>query len=528
MSTNSINIQKKLKFHGIEINSENLALFCFLLISLIINLFPVQYGYFRDELYYIALSKNLAWGYVDVPPLMPFCMAIMRFFFGESLFAIHLLPAIFGVVVLILTREIVKKLGGKLLAQVITLSCLVLSPMFVIVYSWITYMSFDGLFWALCLYYLTRLLTSNDKKYWLYIGVFSGLGLMSRFSILWLDAGIVVAILFTKERKHLISWQFWAAVMIATLIVSPYLIWIVKTNFLTIEYFVKYAQQTTRLSTWGFIIEQIKSTNPLAVPIWLAGLCYFLFQDKGKTFRIFGLTYLVIFALCIIPHAKTYMLWPFYPVLFAGGAVFIEDIGYQYRVFNVTARLYVPLIAAFGLFLLPVVRPVLQVEQLIKYGNYTHLFKPGSTSSTDGHVKQGLLPQQLSDRFGWEEMAAAVAKVYHALPEAQKAKTAIVAGNYGAASALYFYSKKYNIPIPISQHDQYYLWGYRRANTDWNFIMVNNGSFADLQKNFRIVVKVGQIDNKYAIPDENKPIFLCSGLKMPIAEVWRKGKNMSM
>src|SRR5947207_3328972 len=47
-----------------------------------------QYGYFRDELYFIACSKHLAWGYVDQPPMIALLIWIARHLFGESLLAL--------------------------------------------------------------------------------------------------------------------------------------------------------------------------------------------------------------------------------------------------------------------------------------------------------------------------------------------------------------------------------------------------------------------------------------------------------
>ena len=52
------------------------------------------YGYFRDELYYLACSDHLAWGYVDHPPLSIAVLRIWRGVFGDSLVAIRLFPAL--------------------------------------------------------------------------------------------------------------------------------------------------------------------------------------------------------------------------------------------------------------------------------------------------------------------------------------------------------------------------------------------------------------------------------------------------
>jgi hypothetical protein len=53
-----------------------------------------RYGYFRDELYYLALSHHLAWGYVDLAPLSPLVEFLSRSTFGESMHALRLLPAL--------------------------------------------------------------------------------------------------------------------------------------------------------------------------------------------------------------------------------------------------------------------------------------------------------------------------------------------------------------------------------------------------------------------------------------------------
>lgn len=51
-----------------------------------------HYGYFVDELYYLACSRHLDWGYVDQPPLIALITWVARSLFGGSLSAIRLFP----------------------------------------------------------------------------------------------------------------------------------------------------------------------------------------------------------------------------------------------------------------------------------------------------------------------------------------------------------------------------------------------------------------------------------------------------
>jgi len=507
-------------------SKENLILLIFIVISLLISLFPVHYGYFRDELYYIALSKNLAWGYVDVPPLMPICIAAMRWLFGSSLTAIHLLPAAFGVIVLILTRSIVKKFDGGLFAQTLALTSVTFALFYDVVNSWVTYDSFNRLFWSLGIYSIVCLLKTEKKKYWIYAGIFAGLGLMCKFDMFWLGGGILIALLFTRQRKYYLCRQFWIGGLIAFIILLPYLIWIIDTNFLTLEYFRNYSHETAHINFLMFFVAQIFVMNYLALPVWFCGLYYFIFNKTGKKYRLLGIAYFAIAVLCVAMQTKFYVIMPFYFVLFAGGAVLIESLIGKSRMLWLKI-VYCSLIIIVGLIYLPLMRPVLPVQAAAEYANF---LMPSSKRIATENFKPTILPQILADRFGWKEMTAKVAKIYYSLPEEQRKNTYIFTSNYGEASAIYFYRKEYRLPIPISEHLQYYVWGYRGANQKSTFIRVGKSkeSMEHYRTFFDSVKKVGQIDSEYGMSSENKPIYLCTGLKIPIEKLWLAGKSMNM
>src|SRR5438128_12499660 len=80
-----------------------------------------RYGYFRDELYYIACGRHLAFGYVDQPPLSILLLRLNQILLGNSLFAIRLLPALAGAAAIALTGAIARELGGR--AWAVALAC---------------------------------------------------------------------------------------------------------------------------------------------------------------------------------------------------------------------------------------------------------------------------------------------------------------------------------------------------------------------------------------------------------------------
>src|SRR5258708_36294518 len=80
-----------------------------------------RYGYFRDELYYIACGRHLAFGYVDQPPLSILLIRLSQLLLGDSLFAIRLLPALAGGAIVSLTGITAREMGGP--AWAVGLAC---------------------------------------------------------------------------------------------------------------------------------------------------------------------------------------------------------------------------------------------------------------------------------------------------------------------------------------------------------------------------------------------------------------------
>ena len=500
--------------------SEKALVVYFIVLKFVLCLFPVEYGYFRDELYYIALSDHLDFGYVDVPPIVPFLLAIVRRLLGTSFFSLHLLPALSGALVVWIASLIVKKMGGGFNALLLTLVCVTVAPIFICWESVYSYDAFDKLWWTLALYFMVRLLTTDDRKYWIYFGIVAGLGLLTKISILFLGFGLFVALLATKGRKYFLSRHIWIGGIIAILIFSPYLLWQIKEGMPALEYYKAYASgKTAAVTPAEFIKNQAVVMNPLAFPIWLTGLGYFIFSRKGKTFRLFGYAYLVILILCIYLQVKFYLPAPFYTVLFAGGAVSIERFAERRR-FRWLKKVPAILILLLGLVSVPFVRPVLPVETLMEYsGRGVYMGVKGERH------RLGRLHQHFADRFGWQEMAAAVAEAYRSLSEEDRAQAGVLAGNYGEAGAIWLFGEPYDLPKPISGHLQYYLWGPRGCSGE---VVLSIGIEEEkLKEHFDSVRSVVGHECILAIRYERYlRVYLCTEPKQPLEDMWPNFKHM--
>ena len=220
-----------------KLSSTNAILIYLSLFKLILLLvFAGNYGIFRDEYYYIETSKHLAFGYVDLQPLSAILLAISRFIFGDSIFGIRIFSYLAGSAIVFVTGLIARELGGSKFAQISSAFLVIFSGVVLGASSYFSMNSFDILLSTLMLYYLIKLINTNNSKLWIVIGILFGVGLENKLSFLFLGFGLAVGLLLTKFRNQLKAKELWIGTALAVLIFLPNVIWQIANHYPTLEF----------------------------------------------------------------------------------------------------------------------------------------------------------------------------------------------------------------------------------------------------------------------------------------------------
>ncbi len=143
--------------------------------SLLIHLLTNgRYGYFRDELYFIACSRHLDVGYVDMAPLSAWLLRLQSILFGDSLFALRLLPAVASALTVALTGIIARRLGGERWAVVLACAASLSALVYLGIGNFFSLNVFEPLFWMGCVYLLLRIRNGASSRSWLWFGLVAG------------------------------------------------------------------------------------------------------------------------------------------------------------------------------------------------------------------------------------------------------------------------------------------------------------------------------------------------------------------
>jgi hypothetical protein len=482
--------------------------------------FHGNYGYFRDELYYIACSNHLAFGYVDQPPLSIFILSLSRRVLGDSLHALRFLPALAGAGVVILASLITRRIGGGRFAQGLAALAVVAAHELIGAGRYFSMNAFDVLFWALAGYIVAGILAEDRPAHWIAFGAVAGLGLLNKYSMGFLCIGLAAGLLLTAHRKHLATRQFWMGAAVAFALFLPHVLWEIHHGLPTLEFMRNASQQkNVPVTVAAFTAGQLRDVNYLSAPIWLLGLYYFLFHKDGRRYRPLGWTYIVVFIVMVMGNAKVYYLSPVYPILLAGGAVFAERLIRDHSL-SWIKPVYPGMVITWAAVALPFTLPVLPVQKFISYEKLL-----GVTPRADERSSLGPLPQYYADMFGWEELAATVARVYQTLPAAEQAKCFIFVRNYGEAGAIDFFGRKYGLPPAACAHNNYWLWGPGDRTGEVAIILGSSRALQDnlndLRRRYRQVDLVATTSCSLCMPYENgRQFFLCRGMNTTFQDLW--------
>lgn len=467
-----------------------------------------RYGFHRDELQFLSDASHLDWGFVAYPPFTPFIEHIGLAIFGLSLVGLRLFSVLAQAAAIVVTGLMARELGGQRLAQVSAALAIALSPLPLFEGTEFQYTTFDYLWWVLIAYFTIRLLTTENPRWWLAIGAAVGMGLLTKYSIVFFIAGLLAGLILTRSRRYFLNPWFWAGIGVALLICLPNFIWQVRHQFISYHFLQHiHTRDVGQGRADGFLRDQLLiCINPFAAPLCLAGVIAFL---RNPRYRMLAWMYLIPFALFYFAKGRGYYLAAAYPMLLAMGATAGEgwlDSLPRWAKRAIESVLFTGL-AVCAAYILAVVVPL--------------------TSS--GPLRDFALKHNgdLREEFGWQELVKTVAGIRDSLSPEQQASLGIVVGNYGEQGAIEMLGPAYHLPPPISTTNSAWLRGY--PNPPPTTLIVIGNSRENVDRIFTGCRLAGHNGNAEGIENEESrdhpDIFVCGSPRLPWPELWKHHRD---
>ena len=470
------------------------------------------YGIHRDEFLYLAMGRHLNLFRMEFPPAIALLSRISTMF-GESLFAIRFLPGVTAAVLVALSALIARELGGGRASQTLGALSVGLSPLFLRAGNLFQPVVFDQLWWTLGLLSLVMLGKTNDRKWWVWYGIAIGLGLLTKFSAVFFGTATLLAVLVTRERKWLLTPWPYLALLIVAAIGSPSWIGQIRLDFPVLQQMLDLREtQLERVTPLEFVIGQVQMGPAFILAV--IGAAWLVASRETTAYRVVGWTCVFAFLILLGLKGKAYYLGPVYPCLFAAGGVALEKI-VSSRTRRVAQWSIGVLLIAYGLLLLPLGLPFLHPEAMMRY---TDAIGASSANRTNrGELDR--LPQDYADMLGWPEQVAAVARVFSSLPENDRARAVVIAGNYGEAGAIDYYGPRLGLPNAISATGTYWFFG--PGTKPGEVAVIVGVPREDLTAFFAELTEVQRVTHPWAVSEErNVPIIVGRRPFHTLQEVW--------
>jgi 4-amino-4-deoxy-L-arabinose transferase-like glycosyltransferase len=467
-----------------------------------------RYGFHRDELQFLSDARHLDWGFVAYPPFTPFIERIGLGLFGLNLVGLRLFSVVAQAIAILLTGLMARELGGKRLAQGTAALAVALSPLPLFEGTEFQYSSFDYFWWVLIAYLTIRLLRTENPRWWLAIGAAVGMGLLTKYSIIFFIAGILLGVVLSSARRFLKSPWFWAGIALALTIFLPNFLWQVRHQFISYHFLQHiHIRDVGEGRADGFLPDQFRiCVNLFAAPLWLVGLVAFL---RNRRYRMLAWMYLVPLVFFFFAKGRGYYLAAAYPMLLAMGATagerWLASLPRWGRR-TIEAVFFTGLVVC-GAFVIAVAVPL----------------------QASGPLRDFSLARNrdLRDEFGWQKLVNTVAGIRDSLPPDEQAGVGIIVGNYGEQGAIEMLGPAYRLPLPISLTNTAWLRGYPTPQP--TTLIVVGVSREDVDEIFQGCRLAGHNGNSEGVKNEeteyHPDIFVCGPPKLPWPEFWKKYQN---
>jgi hypothetical protein len=458
-----------------------------------------RYGWDRDELYFLSAARRPTWGYVDFPPMTAWIGWVVHALWGDSLVALRLISLTAMLAATVLVALMARELGGGARTQAAAAAIWGLSPYGLAAGSIFHPTWFDVLCWVALLYTLLVALRRDRPRLWVLAGAIAGVGLETKYTIAFLLAALLVALLVTDGRRLLATRWPWLGFSIALLLLTPNLVWEAQHGWASLHFFSSQNAATagdtpvaTYLGQQFFLGAGILVAAVGVVALW-----------RRPRLRPLAILPPLITGIFLLERGRAYYPLPADSIAIAAGTValsaWLAGTTVRKRVGVLAPLLLVE--AAVLVYALPTVLPVRGTGSMVRSGVWRSSW--------------------YKDEIGWPELADQTARAWDSIPASERANGAVVAGNYGEASALEFYGPSRGLPLVLSGHLSWQYW--RPRALPQRFALLVGYGRLDVAGFCRSARTLATIDNQWHLDNEERgrTITACR-LEQPLGRLWQR------
>ncbi|SDP28088.1 Dolichyl-phosphate-mannose-protein mannosyltransferase [Actinopolyspora xinjiangensis] len=484
-----------------------------LVFALVCVLTTGRYGYFGDELYFLAAGHHPAFGYADQPPGVPLLARAMQSLFPDSLVGLRAPSLLAAVGYLVLTALSARELGANRVTQVCAAGVAALAPHLIASAHLLVTYSFDQTLWACVVWLLLRAARREHQGQpangsLLAAGLVTAVAVQFKLLIpvLWLVA-VPMAMLF-GPRRLVLRPGLWLGGLLAVLSAAPGLWWQARNGWPQLA-MARVVDGETTGGVRAFLNASSHQLGPVGTVLVLIGLCGLLVTPALRPHRFLGAAAVVIAVLFVVVSGRSYYTAGLYAVLLGAGAVVAQLCWTALGKYRHRWPRWVAAAVVIACCLFTGLPPAVGTLPLT----------PAPRINPHNVVGRASL--------AWPSITEQVARVYRELPR-DGTETAVVTRDYWSAGALHHFGPRHGIPEVHSTSRGF--WYLSRPDDTVRRVVYLGGERERLRELFGRVRAVDEIETDPALPTyyDGMRIWVLEDPKLPWSRLWPRMHHMSL